>query len=88
MNPDAPTEEDSERDGAFSYAAEWHAFTIGFYRGLTTYKPWSDDYDEIAEQFDDVAKEPWYYKGGYIFGTFAQLIFIVVLVVVWNWFSP
>ena len=32
--PDAPTEEDTERDGFLSYASEWHAAAIGAAAGL------------------------------------------------------
>lgn len=32
--PDAPTEGDTERNGAFSYAGEFHAFAIGAFAGL------------------------------------------------------
>lgn len=34
-DPSAPSEEDTEYDGFLSYAAEWHALTIGMGVGLT-----------------------------------------------------
>lgn len=86
--PDGSTEDATERDGAFSYAGEWHAFTIGVYRGLVTYKPWSDDFDEVAAEYDDVDAEPWYYKGGYVVGTLVQVAVLVTIMFVWAWFSP
>ena len=48
--PDKPNEEDTERDGFLSYAGEWHALTIGVYRGLTHLRPWEDEFQEVAER--------------------------------------
>lgn len=83
MWPDAPNEEDTERDGLLSYAGEWHALTIGVYRGLTTLRPWDDDFLEVAERYDDVEAEPWYYKGGFVLGTLLQML--VAFLLVWFW---
>lgn len=62
-------EGDSDYDGAFSYAAEWHAFTHGVYKGFTTrptrHPPQPD--------FPDVEKEPHYYRGGYVIGSLVQV---------------
>lgn len=79
--PDWPTatESGSGYNGPLSTYAEWHALIIGGYRGLVTLKPWADDYEEVAEEYEDVAKEPWYYKGGYVLGTLLQLIIIYLL---------
>lgn len=85
MLPDEPNEEDTERDGAFSYAGEWHAFTIGVYRGLTTLRPWEDEVPD--EEYQDVADEPWYYRGGFVLGTILQLVTIVVLAYGWTVFG-
>lgn len=70
--PDKPTEDDTSRDGAFSYAAEWHAFTHGFYDGMRSIKP-------VAQKLPDdrdVQKEPHYYKGGFIISTILQFILV------------
>lgn len=67
-------ESDTERDGAFSYAAEWHAFAHGMYVGFTT-KPW---YTPTVPDNPDVAKELHYYRGGYVAGSVLQVIVLVV----------
>ena len=84
----AESEECTERNGFLSHHAEWHALTIGVYRGIITYLPWDDDFEGMAEEYEDVANQPWYYKGGYVAGTLLQLVFIVMMLFVWSWFSP
>ena len=83
--PDGKTEDDTERDGFLSYAGEWHALTIGVYRGLTHLRPWDDEFQEVAERYDDVANEPWYYKGGYVLGTLLQVGVALFLVWLLGW---
>ena len=80
------SESETERDGLLSYPGEWHALTIGIYAGVVTYQPWGDDWEAKADEFDDVDREPWYYKGGYILGTILQLVFVVVVLFAWTWF--
>lgn len=72
MDPSAPSEDDTDYDGAFSYAAEWHAFSHGVYKGLTT-KPWRTPPEPDNA---DVEKESHYYRGGYVLGT---LVYAVIL---------
>lgn len=74
-------EDDGERDGFLSTRAEWHAFVIGLYRGLTRPDPRVDDYAAVAERYDDAGAEPWYYKGGYVLGTLAQAAVAAVALV-------
>lgn len=69
VSPDAPSEDDSERNGVLSYAAEWHALTHGVYLGLTT-RP---RVTPPQPQNRDVRKEPHYYRGGYVIGTLLHL---------------
>lgn len=68
--PDAGSESESDRSGVLSYGAEWHAFTHGVYKGLTSKAlvtpPEPDN--------PDVEKEPHYYRGGYVIGTIGQLL--------------
>lgn len=71
--PDAPTESDSERDGVLSYAAEWHAFSIGIYDGMKKVPKVPNN--------RDVEKEPHYYKGGYVIGRLLQST--LALIAVW-----
>lgn len=73
----APSESDSERDGAFSYSAEWHAFSHGVYHGFTT-KPLS--HPDPPDR-DDVQKEPAYYRGGYVTGSVLQAMVAVTVAV-------
>lgn len=75
---DAAYEEDSERDGAFSYAAEWHAFSIGFYEGLKDFKAF-DGLDAQAQQNKDVKAEPHYARGGYVVGSFLRVAIYLLL---------
>ena len=70
--PDAASESGTSRDGAFSYAAEWHAFTHGVFLGLTT-KPWKTP---PTPNNADVRKENHYYRGGYVLATLLQLALI------------
>lgn len=73
--PDAASEGNSERDGAFSYAAEWHAFTHGVYAGM---RGWSARPPKELPQNDDVQKEPHYWKGGYVVGTLVQAALVAL----------
>lgn len=77
------SEDETERDGFLSYRGEWHALTVGFYRGLTRLKPWADSYKQVAQRYDDVEAEPWYYQGGYVLGTMLQLLVMLLLAVVY-----
>lgn len=72
----APTEGSTERDGAFSYAAETHAFAIGLHDGVRYIRPRPCGIPDN----DDVEVEPHYYKGGYAVGTFVQIAFVTVLI--------
>lgn len=73
--PDGAEESDTDRDGLLSYSGEWHALTIGVYRGLTTLKPWDDSVPR--DRYEDVREEPWYYKGGFVLGTAAQAALVI-----------
>lgn len=73
--PDSPTEAGSERDGFLSYAAEWHALSIGVYDGM---KNWRARPGDLPEN-NDVQKEPHYYTGGYVIGTLLQLCIVGAL---------
>lgn len=64
VDADAPTEDESDRNGFLSYAAEWHAFSIGVYDGLKKVPKVPNN--------RDVEKEPHYYKGGYVIGRILQ----------------
>jgi len=66
--PDAASEDQSDRDGFLSYAAEWHAFTHGLYGGLRSMK--------LMPSNNDVEAEPHYYKGGYVLGTLLQAVLV------------
>lgn len=75
--PDGYKESDTERDGFLSYAAEWHAFSHGFYDGMTTRpRRWSK---HEKPDNKDVKKEPHYYKGGFVLGSGVQIGAIVGL---------
>lgn len=74
LRPDAPTEDDSDRDGLLSYSAEWHALSIGAYDGM---KNWRLRPGELPDN-DDVQKEPHYYKGAYVVGTLLQALLAIV----------
>lgn len=77
--PDGPTEESTERDGAFSYAGEWHAFAIGFAVGIASVTPvkrqrqfvWRTigiDADTATDAMREARKESWYAVGGMALG--------------------
>lgn len=71
--PDEPNESDTDRDGFLSYAAEWHAFSLGFYDGM---RDWRVRPGELPDN-PDVAKEPHYYKGAYVLGTLLQALIVI-----------
>lgn len=73
--PDGYTEDETERDGVFSYAAEWHAFTHGVFLGITT-KPWRTPPEPTNR---DVDLESHYYRGGYVIGTLLQVALLLLL---------
>lgn len=70
--PDGASEDDSDYDGVFSYAAEHHAFSIGFYEGLKDFKDWNGLPDEMLDN-PDVEKEPHYARGGYVIGSLVRV---------------
>lgn len=76
--PDSPSEEDTERDGFLSYAAEWHALAHGVYDGMRNWRARPGDLPEN----DDVQAEPHYYKGGYVIGTLLQGLIVLAGLVV------
>lgn len=62
------SESETNRDGAFSYPAEWHAFVYGMYDGITSLR-----FDPgHAPDNPDVDQETHYYKGGFVVGTVFQ----------------
>lgn len=77
--PDKPSESDTTRSGAFSYASEFHAFAIGMAVGAASLAPSrvkayifgvvgvppNSTRKGVAQE---VQKEPWYLAGGYVIG--------------------
>jgi len=74
--PDAPSEEDTGRDGFLSYAAEWHSLAHGIYAGMKDWKPSPGGPPDIP----GVQKEPHYYKGGFVIGTLIQLLVVLLFI--------
>jgi hypothetical protein len=72
--PDAPSEDESDRDGFLSYSAEWHSLSHGLYDGLRSIKTMPTN--------SDVQKEPHYYKGAYVVGTLLQALLVGLAAVV------
>lgn len=58
-----------------SDTTEWHAFTWGVYRGVTTRPRKTPPIPDNS----DVGDEPHYYRGGYIVGSVLQVIFLFVV---------
>lgn len=69
------SESDTERDGALSYPAEWHALAHGVYDGI---RSWKGKPGRPPEN-PDVEKEPHYYKGGYVAGTVLQVVLMAAV---------
>lgn len=67
--PDAEHESETERDGAFSYAAEWHAFGNGLYHGVTTHPLRAPPVPTEGQAAKDYEREPHYWRYGYMIGT-------------------
>lgn len=89
--PDGPTEESTERDGAFSYAGEVHAFVIGFGVGVAAVTPvpqvrrfvWElvglDVEHTRTDAMLEAKSESWYALGGMYFGMFwAVLVYSII----------
>jgi len=73
--PDSPEEDDTERDGFLSYAAEWHALSLGLYDGLKSPRVRPNGIPDNK----DAKAEPHYYKGAYVIGTVLQVLSLAVL---------
>lgn len=91
--PDAPTEDETARDGLLSYAKEWHALIIGFGAGLTAGLTARYELAGIvaavalgvrgasktsAPVARNLAKEPWYAFGGLVLGLMAGMILSIL----------
>jgi len=83
---DAEHERDSQRDGAFSYSKENHAFVLGLGAGLLTGLTGRRDLAVVVAavalgvraaptgRLKQLRKEPWYALGGLILGFLAGLL--------------
>lgn len=71
----ASTESSTDRDGAFSYHAETHAFAVGYADGIASISPTPPAGRTNADAVD----EPSYYKGGYAAGTLSQAVTVVAV---------
>jgi len=71
----AGSESSTDRDGAFSHAAETHAFAVGVHDGVRYPPPLPHD----PPDHPDTKTEPHYYDGGYAVGTVIQFSFIVAV---------
>jgi hypothetical protein len=69
----ASTEQESERNGFASYAAEVHAIGHGLYDGMRDWRARPGD----PPDNEDVQAEPHYYKGAYVVGTLLQALIAV-----------
>lgn len=88
----AKTEADSERDGAFSYSSEVHAFVIAMAVGFVTVFPSSrlrrfvyeatglDGDWSRSKAMKEVKKESWYALGGMMLGVGSAIVAIAAVV--------
>jgi hypothetical protein len=81
---DAPSEEQSDRDGVLSYAVEWHALTVGLAAGLGAGVSGRWELagmviaitlgvraaPENVPRLGQLKREPWYALGGVVVGYF------------------
>lgn len=74
----ASTEGDTERDGAFSYKAESHAFGIGLYYGVRSASVTPSGYPDHP----DVQVEKPYFAFGYVVGDVVQAVTVAAIVFV------
>lgn len=83
--PDHARESDSDYNGAFSYAGEWHAFSIGLAVGLTAVLPipraqkFVNSVLELEAEtrsgaLREARDESWYALGGMVVGILAGLV--------------
>lgn len=70
----AESESDTEYDGAFSYADEFHAARDGFLDGIKSKRPLPG---EVPDEYDH---EAGYYRGAYLLGTAIHVGALVGLV--------
>lgn len=95
MIPDAATESETTRNGAFSYAGEFHAFAIGLLVGLAMGLPskrlrrfaWRTvglECDCRTDAMKEARAESWYAAGGVAIGfalaIVGQLVALVAIV--------
>lgn len=77
--PDGKNESDTERDGAFSYSGEWHAFSIGVAVGFAAVFPAPKLKGFVfnvaglsgtsrSQAIKEAKSESWYALGGVMFG--------------------
>lgn len=90
--PDASSEEATARNGAFSYASEFHAFAIGLLVGFAAALPskrlrrfaWrlvGLDTDARSDALREAKAESWYAAGGVIIGALVGLLVETVALV-------
>jgi hypothetical protein len=72
----AGSESDTDRDGAFSYKAESHAFGIGLYYGLRSASIRPSGYPPHP----DVQAEKPYFAGGYVVADLLQAALVLATV--------
>ena len=93
--PDAGSEDETERDGAFSYASEWHAFFLGIGIGMATVMPvpyfrrfvWlatglAETDPGRTEAIREIQKESWYAVGGAVLGILLLLYLYLALLAI------
>lgn len=73
----APSEGATDRDGAFSYKAESHAFGMGLYAGMTSSSLRPTSYPDHP----DVSRERPYFALGFVVGDVTQAATIVAIAV-------
>lgn len=68
----APTEDSTERDGAFSYSGETHAFAVGVYYGFVDFRDWGGLPKNYADGKN--IERGWYPKFGYVVGALLRVL--------------
>lgn len=88
--PDGPTEASTDRDGAFSYATEWHAFAVGLAIGYvavlpaprlarTVYAILGIEQPTRSKAMAEAKAESWYAAGGVVAGGLLGVVTVLAL---------
>lgn len=73
------SEQETKRDGVFSYKSETHSFVLGMYDGFKSMRP-RKGLSETTKNHPDYEKEKIYARAGYIIGYPSKIPMIYLII--------